>query len=92
MEVICAPDMNVIFWRENARGEWQSTDLDEMIRAYEDEPYTDLIYRNTVYRESTEEPLYYAFECDKCKEIILAVDANHGYQYCPYCGRAIWSE
>lgn len=92
MDIICKEKYNVIFWRNSPSEEWQCEDLDVVIDAYQDEPYTELELWKVVYKEGTEEPLYYVYECKKCDELILTVDADHGYKFCPHCGRAIWSE
>ena len=92
MDVICKPKYNVVFWRKSADEDWQCEDLDTIIEAYTDEPYTDLDYIAPVRRENTNEILYHIFKCRKCEKTILTVDANHEYEYCPHCGRAIWRE
>ena len=90
MQVVCREDMNTLFWREGNHDDWCWANLDELIEKYEDEPYTELEYWKTVYREDTDKPLYYVFRCKECDHLILTVDIDHGYDYCPHCGRAIW--
>lgn len=92
MEVICKEKLNTIFWRHEPGNDWSWANLDEIISAYEDEPYTELDYVAPVRRENTNEILYHIFKCKKCDKTILTVDANHEYEFCPHCGRAIWSE
>lgn len=92
MDIVCDVKHNAIFWRNSAKDEWSCEDLDVMIQAYEDEPYTNLTYWTTVYKENTEEPLYYVFRCEECGEPVLTVDMNHDYEFCPHCGRAIWRD
>ena len=92
MDVICKEKYNVIFWRNSPSEEWNCEDLDVIIDAYQDEPYTDIEYWTTICKEDTEEPMYYAFRCARCGEIILTLDLNHEYKFCPHCGRAVWSE
>ena len=89
MEIICRDDLNAIFWRNSHRDEWNSADLDEMVRAYEDEPYTELEYEETVYREGTDKALFYVFRCKACDKLVLTLDINHEYEFCPHCGRAV---
>jgi len=89
MEVICKEKYNVIFWRDSHGGDWNHAEIDELIHAYEDEPFTELELFKTVRRENTDIDLYYAFKCKNCDEMILTVDANHGYQFCPHCGAAV---
>lgn len=92
MDIVCKPKYNVIFWRENEEDEWQCENLDTMIESYGVDSYTELEYWQPVRREDSEDILYHVFFCQRCKKPILAVDANHGYKFCPHCGRAIWSE
>lgn len=90
MDIICKEKYNVIFWRNNSNEEWSCEDLDVIINAYQDEPYTELEFWTTVRREDTDEELYHVFKCKRCEELILTVDINHDYEFCPHCGRAIW--
>lgn len=92
MDVICKPKYNVIFWRNSANDNWQCEDLEAMITAYTDEPYTELEYWQPVRREGSEEILYHVYFCQKCRGPILSVDADPEYKFCPHCGRAIWRE
>ena len=92
MDVVCKPKYNVIFWRNSADEEWQCEDLDTMIEAYTDEPYTDLDYIAPVREENMGKILYHIFKCRKCEKTVLTVDANPEYEFCPHCGRAIWRE
>ena len=92
MEVVCKEKYNVIFWRNSPAEEWNCEDLDVIIDAYQDEPYTELEYWKPVKRENTDEILYHVFFCKECDQPVLTVDANHEYKFCPHCGRAIWSE
>lgn len=92
MDVICKPKYNVIFWRNPGEEEWNCEDLDEIIESYQCEPFTELRYIAPVHRENSDEILYHIFECSECEKTILTVDVNHGYEFCPHCGRAIWRE
>ena len=93
MDIVCKEKYNVIFWRNSPSEEWNCEDLDVVINAYEEDPYCDLEYWTTVHPVGNEEKdLYYLFTCDHCKQTVAALDREHGYKYCPYCGSAIWSE
>lgn len=92
MDIITKPRYNAIFWRNSVNEPWQQADLDEMISAYTDEPYTAFELWRPVKREGTDEILYYVFYCEECHEPVLSVDVNHGYKFCPHCGRAVWQE
>ena len=89
MDIVCKEKYNVIFWRNSHDEEWNCEDLDVIINAYQEESYTEIEFWKTVCREGTEEPLYHVFECKACGELILTVDIDHGYKFCPHCGRAI---
>lgn len=90
MQVICKPSMNTIFWRRGQHDDWCWTDLEELIEMYEDEPFTELEYQFPVLRDGTEDILYHVFKCTECEKLVLSVDVDHGYEYCPHCGRSIW--
>ena len=90
MEIICKEKLNIIFWRYEPGNDWSWANLDEMIEAYDSEPYTELEYAFPVKREGTDEVLYHVFKCKECEKMIPTVDSNHEYEFCPYCGRAIW--
>ena len=92
MDIICKPSYNAIFWRNSPDQEWEQAYLDEVVSAYADEPYTEFDLWQPVKREGTDEILYYVFYCQECHEPVLSVDANHGYKFCPHCGRAVWQE
>ena len=92
MDVICKEKFNVIFWRKSHDEEWNCEDLDVMINAYQDEPYTEFTYWEPVKREDSEKILYHVYFCQKCNMPVLSVDEEHGYKYCPHCGRAIWRD
>ena len=92
MDIICKEKYNVIFWRNSPHEEWQCEDLDVVINAYQDEPYTELEFWTTVCGEESGKELYHVFKCKRCDGLILTVDKNHDYKFCPHCGGAIWSE
>lgn len=92
MDIICKPSYNVIFWRKSENEDWQYENLDTVVEAYIDIPYTELDYVAPVRRENTDEILYHIFKCRECDKTILTVDANHEYEFCPHCGRAIWRQ
>ena len=92
MDIVCKEKYNVIFWRKSPSDEWQCEDLDVVIDAYETQPYTELEYWKTVRGEESGKDLYHIFKCKECDQLILTVDLDHDYHYCPHCGRAVWSE
>ena len=89
MDIVCREDLNTIFWRDKGDHDWNWATLDDLIEAFELEPFTELTYEFPVRREGTDEILYHVFKCDECEKLIPTVDANHEYDYCPYCGCAI---
>ena len=90
MDIICKVKYNTIFWRNSHDEEWHNAPLDQMIEIYQNEPYCELNYWTTVHPEDNEEKeLYHLFECDNCGKVVAALDKNHDYAYCPYCGSAI---
>ena len=92
MDIICKPKYNVVFWRESADEDWHYENLDTVVESYTDIPQTELDYVAPVRRENTGEILYHIFKCRECDKTVLTVDANHEYEFCPHCGRAIWRQ
>lgn len=89
MDIICKPKYNAIFWRNSDNEAWKQGDLTEILEHYEDEPITILNLWETVHREGTDDFLYNIWECAACEKLVLTVDEEHGYSYCPHCSRMI---
>ena len=89
MDIICKPKYNAIFWRNSKNDRWKQGDLTEILECHDEEPITVLNLWETVRREGTDEFLYNVWECTACGELVLTVDEEHGYSYCPHCGTMI---
>ena len=89
MDIICKPKYNAIFWRNSSDEKWKQGDLTEILERHDEEPITILNLWETVRKEGTDEFLYNVWECAACGELVLTVDEEHGYSYCPHCGTMI---
>ena len=65
MDIVCREDLNTIFWRDKGDRDWSWATLDDLIEAFETEPFTELTYEFPVRREGTDEILYHVFKCDE---------------------------
>lgn len=92
MDIICKPKYNAIFWRESDVEKWTQAKLIDLIDNYNNRSVTTLNLWQSVCSSKTGKFLYNVWECAVCDELICVDEEEHGYNYCPYCGRLIVDE
>ena len=92
MDKFYKKEFDTVFWRNREDAVWATAKLDNLIDSYQGNQYTVLVPWETVRGEESGKELYYVYRCDECDKLILSVDEDPDFAFCPYCGRAILPE